>query len=79
VVRDNCCHGGGVVLSKSFIDAFARRDSALVVEDSFRELNSAVAAGIECAIVDNAFTREQDFTAASYRIEALIELKDIIL
>ena len=51
----------------------------LVVEDSLRGLNSAVAAGIDCAIVHNDFTKAQDFSQASYRIETLIELKDIIL
>jgi hypothetical protein len=50
----------------------------LVVEDSSRGLSSAVAAGIDCAVVYNDFTREQDFSAASDRIAALIELKDII-
>jgi beta-phosphoglucomutase-like phosphatase (HAD superfamily) len=49
------------------------------VEDSSRGLNSAVAAGIDCVIVHNDFTKAQDFSRASYRIEALIELKDIIL
>lgn len=57
----------------------ARKEETLVVEDSSRGLNSAVAAGIDCAIVKNAFTKGQDFTQASYRIETLIELKDIIL
>ncbi|HVX47345.1 MAG TPA: HAD-IA family hydrolase [Mycobacteriales bacterium] len=51
----------------------------LVVEDSSRGLNSAVAAGIDCAVVDNEFTRTQDFSRADHRIESLIELKDIIL
>jgi HAD superfamily hydrolase (TIGR01509 family) len=57
----------------------AAREETLVVEDSTRGLSSAVAAGIDCAIVDNEFTREHDFTGASHRIESLIELKDIIL
>lgn len=57
----------------------AARRETLVVEDSSRGLNSAVAAGIDCAIVHNEFTRSQDFSQASYRIDALIELKDIIL
>ena len=51
----------------------------LVVEDSSRGLTSALAAGIDCVIVYNEFTKAQDFSQASYRIEALIELKDIIL
>ena len=57
----------------------AAREETLVVEDSSRGLNSAVAAGIDCAIVYNEFTKAQDFSQASYRIETLIELKDIIL
>jgi HAD superfamily hydrolase (TIGR01509 family) len=57
----------------------ATKEETLVVEDSSRGLSSAVAAGIDCAVVYNDFTRELDFSAASYRIAALIELKDIIL
>ena len=53
------------------------KKETLVVEDSCRGLNSAVAAGIDCVIVDNDFTKAQDFSQASYRIETLIELKDI--
>ena len=57
----------------------ATKRETLVVEDSRRGLDSAVAAGIDCAIVHNDFTKAQDFSQASYRIETLIELKDIIL
>lgn len=57
----------------------AAREETLVVEDSSRGLNSAVAAGIDCAIVYNDFTKTHDFSQASHRIETLIELKDIIL
>jgi HAD superfamily hydrolase (TIGR01509 family) len=57
----------------------ATEEEALVVEDSSRGLNSAVAAGIDCVIVYNEFTKAQDFSRARYRIETLIELKDIIL
>jgi HAD superfamily hydrolase (TIGR01509 family) len=57
----------------------ATRDETLVVEDSSRGLSSAVAAGIDCAVVHNDFTQSQDFSRASHRIDALIELKDIIL
>ena len=57
----------------------ATRQETLVVEDSSRGLSSAVAAGIDCAIVHNDFTQSQDFSQASYRIDTLIELKDIIL
>ena len=57
----------------------ATKEETLVVEDSSRGLNSAVAAGIDCAIVRNDFTKAHDFSRASHRIETLIELKDIIL
>lgn len=57
----------------------ATKEETLVVEDSSRGLNSAVAAGIECVVVDNDFTKAQDFSLASYRINRLSELKDIIL
>ena len=55
------------------------KSETLVVEDSSRGLNSAVAAGIDCAIVHNDFTQEQDFSQASYRIQTLSDLKEIIL
>jgi HAD superfamily hydrolase (TIGR01509 family) len=57
----------------------ATKEQTLVVEDSSRGLNSAVAAGIECVVVDNDFTKAQDFSQATYRINALSELKDVIL
>ncbi|MFB9324673.1 HAD family hydrolase [Paenibacillus aurantiacus] len=57
----------------------ASKEETLVVEDSNRGLNSAVAAGIDCAIVHNDFTKTHDFSQVSYRIKTLIELKDIIL
>jgi HAD superfamily hydrolase (TIGR01509 family) len=57
----------------------ASREEALVVEDSSRGLKSAVAAGIDCAIVRNDFTKTHDFSQSGYRIDTLIELKDIIL
>ena len=57
----------------------ASKEEALVVEDSARGLNSAVAAGIACVIVYNDFTKAQDFSQASYRINTLIGLKDLIL
>jgi HAD superfamily hydrolase (TIGR01509 family) len=51
----------------------------LVVEDSARGLSSAVAAGIDCAVVHHDFTQGQDFSRANYRIQTLKELKDIVL
>ena len=57
----------------------AAPDEALVVEDSSRGLRSAVAAGIDCAVVHNEFTKTQDFSQARHRITALAELTDIVL
>jgi HAD superfamily hydrolase (TIGR01509 family) len=57
----------------------ATKEETLVVEDSPRGLNSAVAAGIDCVIVANDFTKADSFSRASYRIDTLIELKDVIL
>lgn len=57
----------------------ASKEETLVVEDSSRGLSAAVAAGIECAIVHNDFTQAQDFSRASYRIDSLSELKDVVL
>jgi HAD superfamily hydrolase (TIGR01509 family) len=57
----------------------ATRQETLVVEDSSRGLSSAVAAGIDCAIVHNDFTQSQDFSQASHRIDTLSELRNIIL
>lgn len=57
----------------------AAKDETLVVEDSSRGLSSAVAAGIDCAVVRNEFTRDQDLSRATYRIDTLAELKDIVL
>jgi HAD superfamily hydrolase (TIGR01509 family) len=57
----------------------APKEEALVVEDSARGLRSAIAAGIDCAVVYNEFTKSHDFSQAHYRIRTLAELKDIIL
>jgi len=55
------------------------KHEAIVVEDSQRGLRSAVSAGIDCVIVDNAFTAQHDFSAATHRIntiEGLLALLD---
>ncbi|MCX5241714.1 HAD family hydrolase [Streptomyces prunicolor] len=57
----------------------ATRSETLVVEDSARGLTSAVAAGIDCAVVHSEFTKTNDFSQASYRIDSLGELKEILL
>lgn len=62
------------------LDRFAAPPGqALVVEDSERGLRAAVAAGIDCAVVHNAFTAGQDFSAARYRLSSLTELCDLLL
>ncbi|WP_456786337.1 HAD family hydrolase [Cellulomonas sp. P5_C5] len=57
----------------------ADKDEALVVEDSSRGLRSAVAAGIDCAVVHNEFTTSHDFSQATHRIRSLTELTEIAL
>lgn len=57
----------------------ATADETLVVEDSARGLRAAVAAGIDCAVVRNDFTASQDFSQATYRIDTLRELTDIVV
>lgn len=57
----------------------ATRAETLVVEDSARGLSSAVAAGIDCVVVHNDFTKTQDFSRATRRIATLEELRDIVL
>ena len=51
----------------------------LVVEDSARGLSSALAAGIDCAVVHIDFTAAQDLSEATYRIRSLGELTGIVL
>jgi HAD superfamily hydrolase (TIGR01509 family) len=57
----------------------AAAKEALVVEDSSRGLASAVAAGIDCAVVHHEFTSSQDFSGATHRIGTLAGLKDLVL
>ncbi|MFC5175329.1 HAD family hydrolase [Nocardioides taihuensis] len=56
----------------------ADRHEALVVEDSARGLASAVAAGIDCAVVHNDFTRGQDFSLATWRSDSLRQLTGMV-
>jgi hypothetical protein len=51
----------------------------LVVEDSTRGLNAAVAAGIDRVIVENRFTTSQEFSRATHRVTNLAELSDLIV
>ena len=65
-----------------YLEALARlgggADEALIIEDSLRGLNSAVAAGISCAVVHNAFTAHQDLSAAQFRLASLQELPGLL-
>ena len=56
----------------------ARAEDCLVVEDSQRGLQAALAAGIDCAIVHNGFTASHDFTGARYRLESIAELPGLL-
>jgi len=56
----------------------ATKEEAMVVEDSQRGLRSAVAAGIDCAIVHNDFTIHHDFSSATHRIKSLQELENLL-
>jgi len=49
----------------------------LVVEDSQRGLQAAIAAGIDCAVVYNAFTAGHDFSGARHRLNSIDELPGI--
>lgn len=53
-------------------------DECLVVEDSQRGLASALAAGIDCAIVHNDFTASHDFTGAKYHLDTITDLPGIL-
>lgn len=56
----------------------AKKHEAIVVEDSKRGLTAAYRAGIDCVIVHNEFTQTQDFSNATYKINTLNELIEIL-
>ena len=61
------------------LDRFnAQPHEAIVIEDSERGLRAAVAAGIDCVVVESEFVRGQDFSAATHRIETLAELPGLL-
>jgi HAD superfamily hydrolase (TIGR01509 family) len=61
------------------LDRFgASAAECLVVEDSQRGLQAALAAGIDCAVVYNKFTARHDFTNARYVLNSIGELPGII-
>jgi HAD superfamily hydrolase (TIGR01509 family) len=56
----------------------ATADQCLVVEDSQRGLRAAIAAGIDCAVVYNAFTASHNFAGAAHLLRSIDELPGII-
>ncbi|MBP7769949.1 MAG: HAD family phosphatase [Aliarcobacter sp.] len=56
----------------------ATAEQSIVVEDSQRGLMSAVNANIECVIVKNEFTKTQDFSKATYKINTIEELENFL-
>jgi HAD superfamily hydrolase (TIGR01509 family) len=51
---------------------------AVVIEDTERGLRSAAAAGIDCIIIRNDFTRRHDFSRAARVLESITELPDAL-
>jgi HAD superfamily hydrolase (TIGR01509 family) len=56
----------------------ASKDETIVVEDSQRGLTSAYKAGIECVVVHNEFTKTHDFSKATYKIDKLDKLIELL-
>ena len=56
----------------------ASREECIIVEDSQRGLTSAVNAKIECVVVRNEFTLTHDLSQATYKIDAISELPQLL-
>jgi len=56
----------------------ANAADTIVVEDSQRGLRSAIAAGIDCAVVYNKFTESHDFSGATHRLSSLEALAGLL-
>lgn len=56
----------------------AQAENCIVVEDSQRGLRSAIAAGIDCAVVHNDFTVSHDFSGARYLLDSINELPEVL-
>lgn len=52
--------------------------AALAIEDSARGLASATAAGLDCLVIRNDFTAEQDFTAACRVLDSVREVPEAL-
>lgn len=51
---------------------------AVVIEDSARGLRAALAAGIDCIVVRNAFTASQDFSGARFMAESIRDVPALL-
>jgi len=56
----------------------ASKEETIIIEDSQRGLISANRAEIDCIIVHNEFTKTQDFSKATYKIDTLSELHSLL-
>ena len=54
-------------------------ERAVVIEDSERGLQSAIAANIDCIIIENQFTKSHNFSKASKILQKFTELPDILI
>lgn len=54
-------------------------DEALVIEDSGRGLQSAVAAGIDCVIIENEFVKTHDFSGAASIVKSIDDLRQVLI
>jgi HAD superfamily hydrolase (TIGR01509 family) len=57
----------------------AKPSDALAIEDSARGLRSALAAGLDCVIVRNAFTDTQDFSGAYSILSSIRQLPSLLV
>ncbi|MCV6608264.1 MAG: HAD family phosphatase [Campylobacterales bacterium] len=61
------------------LDLFGgEKHEAIVIEDSERGLTSAYRAEIDCVIVHNEFTKTHDFSKATYKIQKLSDLINLL-
>jgi len=56
----------------------AKKEEAIIIEDSERGLISANRANIDCIIVHNEFTSTQNFSTARAKIKSLSELNNLL-
>lgn len=56
----------------------AKKEETIIIEDSERGLISANRAQIDCVIVYNEFTKTQDFSKATYKIDTLSQLPSLL-